>query len=107
MAEILETAAPPPHNGLWHPRRGKPSVRSYGSLRRVREMTVLERADQDRKALHAIISFPDEGYCYVIEDARQLEVIIQKLEAAYRHLTGRGQSTIVSLSSDPALDGSA
>lgn len=56
------------------------------------------QADPDRHALRAVIAFPDAGWCYVIEDARQLKAIIEKLQTTYGHLTAHGQSRTINFS---------
>lgn len=71
----------------------------------MKKMSVMERADPDRIALHAVIAFPYEGYYYVIQDAPQLKDVIERLDKIYQQLTGKGQTKTVSMTGVPSLDG--
>ena len=62
----------------------------------VKRMQIMMKADDDHRAEHAVIAFPDQGLCYAVETPQQLKAIIEKLQVIYNHLVATGESKIVS-----------
>ena len=87
-----------PGQKLWFQhRRPQSGLRSAANYHAVRHMNIMLLGDAaDRRAEKVVISFTDEGLCYVVEEAAQLRAIINKLEDSYKQLTGRGQSKVIS-----------
>lgn len=84
--------------GLWYPRRrAGQAVKSQMGLAPTKAMQIMTQADLDRRADKAVIAFPEAGWCYIIEDTRQLKEVILKLQTVYKHLIARGQGRIVNL----------
>lgn len=95
MAELLI----PGGHRIWYGRpRGKGAVRSMvGGWRRARQLNITVLADGDRHAKAVAIAFNAEGLAYYVEDVRQLQAIIEKLQSAHDMLLAHGQSAVVSL----------
>lgn len=93
-----------PNDYIWFNRKDGRGVRSLDAYRRARQMTVKVIGDSaDRRAKAVLIAFNIEGYAYEM-DAQQCRAVIQRLDEAYRMLTGRGEAKITSFGSDKAAE---
>ena len=90
-----------PGQKLWFQhKRPQDAIRSFGSYSAVQHMNVMLIGDAlDRRAEKALITFPDQGLCYVM-DASQLKAVIAKLQDTYSQITGRGQKKVISFNND-------
>ena len=64
--------------------------------RPVKRIQIMMKADNDHRAEHAVIAFPDQSLAYAVETPQQLKAIIEKLQVIYNHLVAKGESKIVS-----------
>lgn len=82
---------------LWFAKR-KPQdgFLSLGSYRPADRMNIMLMGDlHDRRATHAVICFPKEGYAFRM-DAPQIKAAIEKLQSAYAQVVGKGQAKVIS-----------
>ena len=95
---MVEKAKAEPH--IWYPLGGRwkqQAVRSKGTYRRVKYLTIGSQADPDRKVLRACIILPDTMAMWMTDSPMELRGIISKLQEVYDQMVGVGQSKIASL----------